>query len=1133
MSRTAVTERTGQRRAQRVPVDRVGRRRGGGWRARIPEIFATVLIALAAFCAATAVSEVFMLRTHVVRFYVDNLLLPAPANLGYAAFVAVLAAGVRRRKRIAYWFLVVYFALQLLADAILLPLVDVARTDWDIPRIPSDAPVLLGINLALTAGVLGVLYAARGEFYARVQRASLPKAASVLVILLAAFIMIGTGLVEAFPGSLRPGTDRLTYTAEKVLGGAFVFDITRRGHAPGGVNLVLGLFGAIALFVALAVLFRSQRVASQLTPADEQHIRELLAASGERDSLGYFATRRDKAVIFSSSGKAAITYRVVNDVALASGDPLGDPEAWPPVIEAWLDEVRRYAWIPAVMGASEEGATAYARAGLRVIELGDEAIIHVRNFTLDGREMRQVRQAVNRVERAGYTVRIRRHGRISPDEMTRIIELAARWRDTETERGFSMALGRLGDPADSQCVLVEALDRDGREAALLSFTPWGRHGLSLDLMRRDRNSDNGLMEYMVTALVDAAPRLGVERISLNFAVFRAVFEEGARIGAGPVLRAWRSLLLFFSRWFQLESLYRSNVKYRPEWVPRFLCYRDRREMAAVALASGIAEGFVKVPSLRTLLRRGRSAPALPVPPTGPEQPEAPVDVAAPTGEEQPAARQPVLPEQVRVRMAKVDALRAAGVDPYPAEFPRTDECGAIRDRYAGLAPDSRTGATVGVAGRVVLLRDHGAICFATLRDWSGDLQVMITTEGVGPDRLADWKASVDLGDHVGVTGEVVTSKRGEVSVRADAWTITAKCLRPLPDKHAGLADAEARVRQRYLDLVINPQARETLRVRAAVLHALRTSLVERGYLEVETPMLQRVHGGANARPFVTHSNAYDLRLYLRIAPELYLKRLAVGGVEKVFEIGRNFRNEGVDATHNPEFTMLEAYQAYADYTTMRQLARELIVAAAVAARGKPVARRPDGSEIDLSEEWPVVPVYEAVSRVLGADVDPDTPVDRLRALARAKDVPHDPTWDAPHLVLEVYERLVEAVTDGPTFYVDFPTEVSPLTRAHRADARLAERWDLVGFGVEWGTAYTELIDPAEQRRRLTAQSLLAAGGDPEAMELDEDFLHALEYAMPPTGGLGLGVDRLVMALTGLPIRQTLPFPLVKPSGSGN
>jgi lysyl-tRNA synthetase class 2 len=742
--------------------------------------------------------------------------------------------------------------------------------------------------------------------------------------------------------------------------------------------------------------------------------------------------------------------------------------------------------------------------------------------------MRPVRQAVARVRRAGYAVRIRRHAEIAPDEMVRIIELADRWRDTETERGFSMALGRLGDPADARCVLVEAIDSAGREAAILSFVPWGSDGLSLDLMRRDRASDNGLMEFMIAELVAAAPRLAVNRISLNFAVFRSVFADGARIGAGPVLQAWRGLLLFLSRWFQLESLYRSNVKYRPEWLPRYLCFEDRRDLAKVALASGIAEGFVVVPRLRTLLRRGqaRTAPAarsvVDVPPgsAGP----ASVVVAAEDGA---AVRRP---EQERVRIAKLDVLRAAGRDPYPVGIFRTHSCTEIVRTHGDLAPDSATGVTVTVAGRVILARDHGQVCFATIRDWSGDLQVVLDVGGLDATALATWRSGVDLGDHVAITGEVVTSRRGEVSVRAVRWQMAAKCLRPMPDKHSGLVDAEVRVRQRYLDLAIDPAARDTLRRRGAVLHAFRGVLTERGFLEVETPILQRSHGGANARPFATHINAYDMDLYLRIAPELFLKRLAVGGVERVFEIGRAFRNEGADAQHNPEFTMLEAYQAYADYTDMRELTEALIVAAATIACGRPVARRMDGTEVDLGEPWPVISVHDAVAKALGEPLCPETPAAVVSEWARAAKVPVDPSWNRGQVLLECYERLVEAATDGPTFYADFPVEVSPLARAHRDDPRLAERWDLVAFGMEIGTAYTELADPLEQRRRLTAQSLLAAGGDPDAMDLDEDFLAALEYAMPPTGGLGIGIDRVVMMLTGRAIRDSIAFPLVKPSG---
>jgi lysyl-tRNA synthetase class 2 len=488
-----------------------------------------------------------------------------------------------------------------------------------------------------------------------------------------------------------------------------------------------------------------------------------------------------------------------------------------------------------------------------------------------------------------------------------------------------------------------------------------------------------------------------------------------------------------------------------------------------------------------------------------------------------------LPEQMRIRREKLDRLRSEGVDPYPVNFPRTATNAEVRERHQGLEPDTATGDTVAVAGRVMLNRVSGKLCFATLRDGSGDLQVMISLAKVGEESLAAWKRDVDLGDHVGVTGEVITSRRGELSILADRWQLTSKCLRPLPEKHVGLTDPEARVRQRYVDLIVNDEARQMARLRSATVRAVRDFWHEEGYLEVETPMLQPIHGGAAARPFRTHINAYDMELYLRIAIELYLKRLVVGGLEKVFEINRNFRNEGADSTHNPEFTMLEAYGTYLDYHDMADLTQRMYQKAVLAALGTSVVRH-DGVEIDLGlPEWPRLPLYSAVSEAVGEEITTATPLERVRALADKHDVHWDAKWGQGKLVQELFEELVEHTLIQPTFVMDYPLETSPLARTHRDNPLLTEKWDLIGFGTELGTAYSELNDPIEQRRRLVEQSLLAAGGDPEAMQLDEDFLQALEYAMPPTGGMGVGIDRMIMAFTGRNIRETILFPLVKPT----
>ncbi|MFI9045400.1 bifunctional lysylphosphatidylglycerol synthetase/lysine--tRNA ligase LysX [Streptomyces sp. NPDC053427] len=1087
------------------------------FRRRVPNGFAITFSMLGLFCALTALIGPLRRGLEPVIYWLDTLTIPVAPNFAYAAFLFLLGAALAARKRVALWFLVAYLVLVTLTYALFL-----AAGYWEF-----------AVSVVLCTGALVLLILAHREFYAITRRGAFLRAIGVLAGGLVAAVLIGWGLVSLFPGTLPAGGgNRLLWTANRVCGG-LVTGLHFDGHPPHWLGSVLGLLGALALLNAAAALFRSQRMEAALHGDEEARIRALLARYGSQDSLGYFATRRDKAVVFSPSGKAAVTYRVETGVCLASGDPVGDREAWGPAIEAWLEVAVRYGWQPAVMGASEDGAKAFARAGLGALQLGDEAILHVKDFDLDGREMRVTRQAVNRVERTGATFRLRRHSALSDEEMKEVIHRADAWRDTETERGFSMALDRLGDEADGDCLLAEAFDGDGKMMALLSFVPWGTDGISLDVMRRDRSAPNGVMEYMVAQLCAQSGQLGVRRVSLNFAVFRSAFEEGSRIGAGPVLKFWRKLLLFFSKWWQLEALYRSNAKYNPEWYPRFLCYADAGALARIGLASGIAEGFVAVPSLGKLWGKGQQKRVLaPASTAGlPSLHELGLVHTPATEEEQRAQELASLPEQVRVRHQKLERLREAGTDPYPVGVQRTHTLGQVREEYPDLKAGAHTGKSVSIAGRVLLTRDHGGVLFAVLRDWSGDLQIALTRDGTGKELLDRFGSDIDLGDHVEAEGEVGTSDRGELTVFVTRWRLTAKCLRPLPDKRRGLADPEAKVRQRYVDLVVSTDARENLRARSTAVQALRQGLIDRGYLEVETPMLQQIHGGANARPFHTHINAYDLDLYLRIAPELYLKRLCVGGMEKVFEMGRTFRNEGISYKHNPEFTMLEAYQAFADYDVMLDLTRELIQGAAIAAFGSATARKADADgrlvEHDISGLWPVKTVYGAISEALGEEVDADTEAEALRRLCLRAAVPVKPEMGRGDIVLEMYERLVEEKTTLPTFYKDFPTDVSPLTRQHRKDPRLAERWDLVAFGTELGTAYSELTDPVEQRRRLTAQSLLAAGGNPEAMELDEDFLQALEYAMPPTGGLGIGVDRLVMFLTGLSIRETLPFPLVR------
>lgn len=488
-------------------------------------------------------------------------------------------------------------------------------------------------------------------------------------------------------------------------------------------------------------------------------------------------------------------------------------------------------------------------------------------------------------------------------------------------------------------------------------------------------------------------------------------------------------------------------------------------------------------------------------------------------------------EQREVRLAKRARLIAERADAsggaFPVTVPVTHTIPQVRAAYPDLEADTQTGEIVGVAGRVVFSRNTGKLCFASLQAGDGSrIQAMVSLASVGEDSLARWKELVDLGDHVFVRGEVISSRRGELSIMVDAWQIASKAILPLPNVYGELSE-EGRVRSRFLDLIVREQARTTVKARAAVNASLRSTFAAHDFLEVETPMLQVQHGGASARPFVTHSNAFDTELYLRIAPELYLKRAVVGGLERVFEINRNFRNEGSDSTHSPEFAMLEAYQAYTDYNGIADLTQELVQNAAVAVSGSTLVTWADGTEYDLGGQWARISMYESLSEAAGRTFTPADSLDDLVAFAEANDVevPDHPTHGK--LIEELWEHFVKPGLTAPTFVMDFPVDTSPLVREHRSIPGVVEKWDLYVRGFELATGYSELVDPVIQRERFVEQAKLAARGDVEAMSVDEEFLRALEHGMPPTGGMGMGIDRLIMSITGLGIRETILFPLVK------
>lgn len=487
-----------------------------------------------------------------------------------------------------------------------------------------------------------------------------------------------------------------------------------------------------------------------------------------------------------------------------------------------------------------------------------------------------------------------------------------------------------------------------------------------------------------------------------------------------------------------------------------------------------------------------------------------------------------LPEQLRIRREKRLNLIERGIEPYPVTVPRTHLLAAIREKYRDLETDTATGDQASLVGRIIFKRDTGKLCFATLREGDGtEIQAMLSLDKVGQAQLDAWKSDVDLGDIVSVTGEIITSKRGELSLLANTWAMASKSLRPLPNDHKPMSE-ETRVRMRYVDLIVRPEARAVARLRPQVMRSLRETFTSQDFIEVETPMLQVMHGGAAARPFKTFSNAYDIDLFLRIAPELFLKRCVAGGLERVFEINRNFRNEGADSSHSPEFAMIETYQAFGDWRSIADLTRSLIQNAAKAVSGSHVVTHMNGREADLGGQWREISLYDAISEGVGETVTALTPIEELKKFATKLGMKIDPKWVTGKLAEEIFEHVAQDKLIEPTFVMGYPVDTSPLVRAHRDIPGVVEKWDLYVDGFELATGYSELVDPVIQRERLIEQAELGAKGDLEAMQLDEDFLRAMEFGMPPMGGMGMGVDRLLMALTGLGIRETVLFPLVKP-----
>lgn len=1076
---------------------------------------------------------------------------PAEPSLVSVVFLIAVATIAARRLRAAHTAMVIVAVLNTLSFAANLFFLitdpsaeEISRpTSWSaaIQSILFSAPVT-ATALVISAITCFIVIRMRPAFPGRINKANIPKAVGVLAVGLAISFTFAFTLTWLTPVRHAGMSEVTSFAFASSIGSTEpLLHSSAAGHpVPYIIFYTSGAISAIALTWALIVWFRSTAKPHTLTAEEEIAIRRLINSCPTVDSLSYFATRRDKCAVFSPDHKAAVLFGAVGNVFVASGDPVGERSSWPAAVLAWYRYCRDSGVRPTVLACSQEAARLYRSMGLSIVDVGDEAVVHSTDFDLNRPALSDMRKTIRRMNRENITCEVMRAKDVSPTLAAQLLACRDTWRAGQAERGFSMALGRLGDPADLNTVIAIARDAANYPVSFLTFVPWGRNGLSLDLMLHSPATPAGVTDYLVAQTVLHGGDMGIKQVSLNFAMFRDVFVATDELRAGLLTRASDRILKVASKSFQIESLYRSNQKYQPHWSPRWIAFDPTMSVIHAGYAMAVAEGFVPPPNFTAVIAwlwagiTGRA----PTPHFGHQpsrhDPEFLHHIATLDHE----FTHPPLPTytwsvQQQQRLAHKCAFEAAGIDPYPVQgqVSTTSAKEVIFFNSPVPAPGSYTNAEVVLTGRTRSRRALGGLIFMDVEHEGWRVQAVFDRS-----RTGSWEmlANLDVGDVVSIRGQVGTTRTGELSVFVDGWTLLAKSIRPTPPLGHPVGE-ELRRTNRSLDLITDVAARDVLVARAAAVRALRDTMHAKRYMEVETPMLHTVHGGAAARPFTTHINAYDMDLSLRIAPELYLKRLMVGGLDRIFEIGRNFRNEGVDATHNPEFTSLEAYATGLTYTDMQELTIQLIEQAARAVNGAPVAkvRGSDGrvEEMYLPGSWRSMTVHEAVSKAVGLTLTLDTPVAEYAAACRDHAVVVDKDASTDIMLMELYDQLVEKQTVEPTFYYDFPATCSPLARPGRRDARVSEQWDLVVCGMEIGTAYSELIDPVIQRQRLTEQSLAAAAGDPEAMEVDADFLAALELGVAPMGGLGLGVDRVVMLLTGTTIRQTLAFPFSKPAGS--
>lgn len=979
----------------------------------------------------------------------DALFLPiAHLSLAWSVVIGLLGLGLWQKRRAAW--AVAVAGLVLLNVGNLLFYIFSPQTF----ETPEDMGMLFEVGTVIQALLLVIMIALHPAFTTRTRRINVRAACLTWLIGTLVVCIMAVALVVKFPGSLV-GSQRvgwaLNHAALLSLVDRSFFD----GHAPHAVAIVISIAAAFVLLLTLFVAVRSQQSQNSLSETDERVVRSMIKRFNQDDSLAYFATRRDKSIVYAPNGRAAVTYRVEVGCAIASADPLGEPDSWDAAIDAFTEHAREFGWIPAAMGASEVGARAYERHGLNAMHLGDEAILYTERFDLDNPEFKAVRQAIAHAERESLWMRVRRHHQIPREEMQQVEQRADSWRDTSDERGFSMALSRLGDDADGDCVLVEALKGEGNDAtvvAQLSFVPWGSDGLSLDLMRRGPEAPNGAVEAMVAHLCSGEDIL-VRRISLNFAVFRKVFASETEVGVDPLTKSTRKVLVFLSRWWQMEALYRSNVKYNPEWVPRYMCFESPAALVRTSIASGIAEGFV--PWIDSDDMRGHATV---------ETPGAEAAVKAMTRwESRSGKKTKKVTKQVQARISAAQKLEEEGIDPWAVLPAPTMSCAQVLDAEEGQA------ATM--SGRVVAKRKFGALTFIDVADASGTCQVIVDAKALPQEPVPGSVVPgvIEVSDYVHIEGTTGVSKKGQPSLMAQVLRMEAKALEPVASDNKDTKKGKQG----------GAQGASTAKTMA---QALMTNSALRQQLVDSSARMVRVRDGLHAYGFL------ELPATPEIDSTLHLLAAVAGGADKIFTVDAARSDHRIPArqevTHAEDLIrpqrVITVMSAHADAGWARRSAKGML------------------RSLETGEDYQVAETrsfHDAINDALvgagQAGVSENCSAEAARAACQSLGLKARPDATVGSMLASIFEHKVLPTVTGSMEFYDAPADLQ-LGSALSTGESLTQGWIYVDEG--------EIIASGYALRTKPVAAMADDGAAARGAESDEEqeIMQLLQLGVPAT-----------------------------------